>query len=126
RRAWDWRPAGLLRALVDLGLDRGRLALGLFRLRLRRRRPVTPIDEPGVQLLERDAGRLPLAGLQLRPGAPHQLLGPAGGDEDHAELAVHRRRIIVHRIALLGSRRPAPPPHLAQGYVLGSLAWKLP
>src|SRR4051794_36736488 len=75
--------------------------LSLFggRSLLRRRyrgRTITPIDELVVELLQRNPGRLALAGLDLGTGAPHQLLGPAGGDEHPAELAVHRR-LLFHR-----------------------------
>src|SRR6185312_4104221 len=90
------------RLLVDFrGL---RLFGGLRLLRLRRRgRTVTPIDELVVELLQRNAGRLALAGLDLGAGAPHELLGPAGGDEHPTELAVHRRlRLLFHRKSLLG------------------------
>src|SRR4051794_14924521 len=101
--------------LVDFrgrGLVSGRR---LFRLR-RRGRSITPIDELVVQLLERDPGGLALAGLDLGAGAPHELLGPAGGDEHPTELAVHRR-LLFHRKSLLGgvrSRNAAGRIHLAR------------
>jgi hypothetical protein len=82
--------------LGRLGLLGGPVGGGRLGGRGLRRRTVAPLDQTVVDLFHRHPGRLALAGLDLGPGTPHELLGTVGRDEDATELAVNGRPFVIH------------------------------